>query len=858
MATTNNDEREHEVEQAIWQFLDAQLRGSDRDIEELVKKYPEFEDRIRQKIAEFQKVDSLLDSLVQADESDFTDISDEHDLVGKSVGSFEIKEIIGRGGMGVVYLAHDTRLKRSVAVKGIPAELQASSTARTRFRREAELLASLNHPNIGAIHEIIEQDESAGYLILEYVPGETLAQHIAREPLKIEEALSIGQQIAEAVSAAHEKGIVHRDLKPGNIKITAKGKVKVLDFGLAKASASQDKNQSTTITQPGRVMGTPAYMSPEQARGKSTDHHTDIWSFGCIMYQMLTGKLPFEGETATDTVAQILEREPDWQALPQETPENICVLLRQCLEKNQDERLADIACAAIEIKETLTLPGTATATKSKTPVLTLWRLVVAIGLTAGAIVLGLNIGRLREKLPGGSSRIESIAVLPLQNLTGDPNKEYFSESMTDVLISDLGTIGVPRVISRQSVMRYKGSDKSLPEITRELKVDAVVEGAVLSVEESVKITARLISAVPERQLWSQKYDRDFGDMEILLRDLAQAVARQIGIISTPEQEVLLATKRPVNPEMYRAYLKGMFHLNKETPEGTKIGLAYLQQAIEKDPEEPLAYGALALGYAVSAHGPGAPLDAFEKAKAAASKALELDQNLAEAHAALAMAKVYRDWDWEGAAKAYQRALQLNPNLNMIRAQYAFYLLLFESADDALAEMRRIQETDPLTPLWPAYQGWLYLHAEQYDEAIKEANKSLELYPDFHLGLYIQGRAYAVKGMYEKAIELHKKASGLSPQWKCGLAHTYAMAGRLNEARRVLAELEANHTLWDTWFIAIIYVAMGEKDQAFKWLEMAYGPPNHPYLPFMRCVPVFKPLRDDPRFSDLLHRMNLLQ
>jgi len=278
--------------------------------------------------------------------------------------------------------------------------------------------------------------------------------------------------------------------------------------------------------------------------------------------------------------------------------------------------------------------------------------------------------------------------------------------------------------------------------------------------------------------------------------------------------------------------------------------------ISHDPADPLAYGGLALGYVMSTHGPGAPPDAFERAKAAALEALKLDDNLTEAHAALAMAKVYRDWDWVGAAKAYQRALQLNPNLTLTRAHYAFYLLLFESVDDALAEMRKVQEADPLTPLWPAWQGWLYLYAEQYEEAIKETNKSLELNPNFPVAFYVQGCAYALKEMYEQAIEIHQKAGELSPGWKCGLARIYAMAGRSDEARQLLAELEAGHTPWDTWYIALIYVALGEKDQAFRWLETAYGPPNHPYLPWISCAPGFRPLRDDPRFKDLLRRMNL--
>jgi TolB-like protein/Tfp pilus assembly protein PilF len=565
---------------------------------------------------------------------------------------------------------------------------------------------------------------------------------------------------------------------------------------------------------------------------------------------MLTGHSPFESDTATDTLARIIEREPDWQALPQETPANISVLLRRCLEKDPDQRLVDIADAAMEISEALSRPAA--------PVRTRWRWAMAIGFVVVVIVVGLNIGRWWEQLPGGisPSRIESLAVLPLENLSGDPNQEYFADGMTVALIANLGKIGALELRSRTSIMQYKNVKKPLPAIARELDVDVVVEGSVMRVAEQVLITAQLIHAPTDTQLWADSYERDLRDILTLLNEVARAIARQIEITLTPDQEAQLAARRPVNPETFNAYLKGMFHLNKETPEGTKIGLAYLQQAIEKDPKDPLAYGALALGYAMSAHGPGAPPDAFEQAKAAALKALKLDDTLPEAYAALAIAKIFRDWDWEGAAKDFQRALQLNPNLTHPRAFYAFYLLLFERIDDALAEMRKIQEVDPLTPLWPAWQGWLYLYAEQYDEAIKQTNKSLELNPNFPVAFYVQGCAYALKEMYEQAIEIHQKAGELSPGWKCGLARIYAMAGRSDEARQALAELEADHTPWDTWYIALIYVALGEKDQAFRWLEAAYGPPNHPYLPWMSCAPGFKPLRDDPRFKDLLRRMNL--
>ena len=856
MTTMDDNNKERSFKEAVRQFVEEQLSGKEPDIEKLVSKYPEYEHQIRQKVKEFHKVDSLFDSIVKADESDFANMSDEYDLVGKNVGSFEIQEIIGRGGMGVVYLARDTKLKRSVAVKSIPAELQASSTARTRFRREAELLASLNHPNIGAIHEIIEQDEGVDYLILEYVQGQTLAERIAREPFKLEEAFSIGQQVAEAVSAAHEKGVVHRDLKPGNIKITPKGKVKVLDFGLAKASGSQDKNQSTTITQPGHIMGTPAYMSPEQARGKSTNHRTDIWSFGCIMYQMLTGKVPFEGETATDTVVRILEREPDWRALPQETPENIRVLLRRCLEKNQNERLGDIAYAAIEIKETLTLPTTATATKPKAPVRTMWRLAMAIGLVAGAIVVGLNIGRWREQLLSGPGRIESIAVLPLQNLTGDPNQEYFADVITESLIAELGKIGALQVRSRTSIMQYKDAGKTLPAIARELNVDAVVEGSVLRIGQQVQITAQLIHAPTDTHLWADSYELDLRDIRTLFGEMAQTIAGEIEITLTPDEESLLVAKRPVNPEMYEAYAKGMFHLNKMTPEGTQKGLAYLRQAIDKDPSDPLAYGALALGYAVSAHGPGASPDAGALARKTALEALELDNTVAEAHAALAINKLYGSWDWETVEQSFQLALKLNSSLSATRAHYSWYLKLFGRTDEALAQMRRAQEVDPLSPLWPAWLGVQYFWAGQYDKAIEEAQKSLDLAPDFPVALNVLGNVYAEKGMYEEAIKAQRKAADLSPEWKSGLGRTYAMAGRQDDARLRLAELAADPEPWDIFFIAEIYAILGEKDEAFRWLEAAFEPPHHSYVPWIKLFPGFKPLHDDPRFADLLRRMNL--
>ncbi|MBL7187070.1 MAG: serine/threonine-protein kinase [Phycisphaerae bacterium] len=401
MAEPIGDNQDKSIEEAVQQFVHARSHGQEPDTDEFVKQYPELEHQLRQRLQNLEKIDALFDSLVQADENDFEETASGQDLVGRKIGSFEIVEMIGRGGMGVVYLARDTKLDRLVAIKSIPIELQADSRARTRFTREAKMLASLSHPNIGVIHDIIEQTDGTDYLVLEYVPGETLAERITKGPLKLQEALTIALQIAEAAAAAHEHDVIHRDLKPGNIKITPDGRVKVLDFGLAKTVGGGPSEKPTAVTQPGRVIGTPAYMSPEQARGKPTDKRSDIWSFGCVLYEMLTGRVPFEGETISDMLAGILEREPDWQALPQSTPANIRSLLRHCLKKDPRRRLQHIGDARIEIDETLTSLTVSVPTVEEMRPVGLRRLMVwaVVCLLVGAIATSLVTWNLKRSAP---------------------------------------------------------------------------------------------------------------------------------------------------------------------------------------------------------------------------------------------------------------------------------------------------------------------------------------------------------------------------------------------------------------------------------------------------------------------------
>jgi serine/threonine protein kinase len=424
MAGLADDKPEDVLEQAVQCFVDAQLSGRKPDIDAFARQYPQCEAQLRKRLQSLKQVDELLTGLTRAEESDFDGAAAECDLIGQELGHFAIREMIGRGGMGVVYLARDTRLDRSVAIKSMPPRLKDDTTARTRFQREAKLLASLNHPNIAVIHEIIEQEEGASYLVLEYVPGQTLAEQIGKGPLKLAEALTIALQIAEAVAAAHEHDVIHRDLKPGNIKITPEDSVKVLDFGLAKAVGGEPLEKRTTVTQPGHVIGTPAYMSPEQGCGKPADRRSDIWSFGCVLYEILTGKVPFEGETATDTLARIIERQPDWEILPQQTPTNIRTLLRRCLEKDPRQRLQHLGDAVIEIRETLSLPATAPpvtiSSVAISPRAMLGRLIVwtSVCLSVGAIAASLITWNLKRSAPS-SQPTERFIIRPETDLAPD-------------------------------------------------------------------------------------------------------------------------------------------------------------------------------------------------------------------------------------------------------------------------------------------------------------------------------------------------------------------------------------------------------------------------------------------------------
>ena len=842
--TRNNNNQQSPLDEAVQQFIDARLEGRQMDIEEFVKQYPELEHQLKEKIQNLQKIDTLFDSLVQADESDFVDMSDEYDLVGKKVRGFEIKEIIGKGGMGVVYLARDTKLDRSVAVKSMPAELQASSTAQARFQREAKLLASLNHPNIAVIYEIVEEQKS-GYLILEYIPGQTLAERIAHKPLNLEEALSIGQQITEAVSAAHEKGVIHRDLKPGNIKITPDGRVKVLDFGLAKTSGREGKSLEATVTQPGRVMGTPAYMSPEQACGKPTDKRSDIWSFGCIMYQMLTGQLPFEGETTTETLARIIEREPDWEKLPEDTPSNIRVLLRRCLEKNPNRRLQHIGDVAIEIRETLNMPLTAppvttpSSTSLKPQTATRNRLrTAAIIATVFAVVLSvITVQHVSKKEVQPSLKDIRLVVLPFENL-GSADDEYFADGITDAITARLAGLHGISVISRQSAIQYKKTEKDTRQIAKELGVDYILEGTIQRERPSdptsrVRIIPQLINASKDTHVWTDIYDDEMSEVFRLQSDVAERVAQALDIALLEPERQVLASRPTENMEAYDYYLRATEYFNRSDRESDfKIAIRMYERSIELDPVFAVAYASLSdvHSYMFWYHYDHSQ-ERLAMAKQAADKALELNPELPEAHLALGHYYYHGYSDYDRALEQFAIARKSQPNNSKILAWIGYVQRRQGKSEEALANLKRACELDPRSGKLAEEAGITSMILRRYSQAERYYNRAILLAPDLQESYTKKARLYLCwEGSTEKARAVLAEAlQNIKSEENSDIVNSLIMLdvfdGNYQEALERLSsqpediEIRGNFVPAALRY-ALIYMYMDNKGQAKEYYDEA--------------------------------------
>jgi eukaryotic-like serine/threonine-protein kinase len=693
--------------------------------------------------------------------------------LGGQVGSFRIEQELGRGAAGVVYLAHDTKLGRLVAIKSLPVELVQDTTARMRFVREARALASLNHPNIATIYEELQEAGGVGYLVLEYVPGQTLAERLAGVRLKLQEALPIAQQIAEAIAAAHERGIIHRDLKPGNIKITPEGRIKVLDFGLAKALRSDAVDQPSTVTELGRVVGTPAYMSPEQARGLETDERCDIWSFGCVLYQMLTGDVPFKGETVSDTLACILDREPDWQALPQATPANIQVLLRRCLEKDPRRRLHDIADAAIEINETLNLPAivppVTTLSVPLTPQIAVEARSPRIAMVvAAAIIIVLCVIAvwfiLRQRGGLASEQIR-LVVLPFENL-GPKEEEYFADGITEAISARLAGIHGLGVISHQSAMQYRKQGTSPQVIGKELNVDYVLQGTVWSERPSdpsgrVRIIPKLIRTSDDMQVWAATYDDDMSEVFRVQSDVAERVAQELNIALVEGEQRALRSRPTENMEAYDYFLRGNDYCRRSyLPSNFGIAIRMYEKAVRLDPKFASAYAQLSRCHATmywdyDDH----TLGRLKMARYAVEKALELEPDLPEAHLAQGYC-YYCQSDWDDALNEFALARKSLPNDSDLLSLIGYVQRRQGNFMEALKNIENASKLDPRSINITIDLGETFMWMRNYQEAMNCFNRAVSLHPDEARPYgYMASLHLLWKGNTKKARAVLNKALG---------------------------------------------------------------------------------------------------
>lgn len=775
-------------------------------------------------------------------------------MIGKTIAHYQITEKLDSGGMGIVYKAQDTHLNRTAALKFLPPDLTRDTEARERFTREAQAASALDHANICTIYEIGEADDGQLFIAMAYYEGQTLKYKIKQGPLPVDEAVDLAIQIAQGLARAHEQGIIHRDIKPANVMVTDRGEVKILDFGLAKLVGSVE------LTTTGTRLGTVAYMSPEQARSEAVDHRTDIWSLGIVLYEMLTDERPFKGDYETALVYSILNEEPQpLSSVRNDISAEMENIVKKAFAKDAKERYQTVDELLDDLR--LVKPGiTQKQTGEKTATGWIPKKKAFISGLVTLIVLALLavFSFFSEKDPV----TKSIAVLPLENLSGDPEQEFFSDGMTDALISDLGTVSALRVISRTSVMAYKQVQKPLPEIADDLNVTHIVEGSVLRANNRVRISTRLMDAAHDQQLWSKTYERDLENVLVLQREVARDIVREIQARLSPREETRLSSALPVNPEAHEAYLKGHFYWNKRTEEALLRSVDYYKQALEHDPDYALAYAGLSEAYFfLHIYGTMSPSKAFPQAIAAAEKALVLDEQLAEAHTAYAQLLSSYHYDWEGSEKAYRRAIALNPG--HARTHHLFAIVLSEKGefDEAIAAIQRAKELDPLSLIINANAGFpVYAFARRYQKAFEALHGTLELNSDYWVAHHWLGVLYSVTGVSEKSIEHLERAVELSSNVSLTigmLAYAYARAGNSNRAQELLSQLQARSgdEYVSSYELTLIHVALGDVDRAFTLLEDAFQQKDG-WLRFMNSDPRMDPLRADSRFNKMLTKIGI--
>ena len=807
---------------------------------------------------------------------------------GTTLGPYRIESLLGAGGMGQVFRATDVRLDRPVAVKIVTTGVALEPQLRARFAREAKAVAALTHPHICTLYDVGRHDD-VDFLVMECLEGETLAARLTRGRMPIEETLTHAIEIASALEHAHGHGIVHRDLKPANIMLTASG-AKLLDFGLAKfrlatgdvaqtqvtreisvadalgpPASDQSASDSGHVTNRGTIVGTIRYMAPEQITGGDVDARSDLFSFGAVLFEMLTGRVAFEGTTVTSVRDAVLEGEvPAVSSLQPETPAAVEAVVRRCLVKDPNERFQTTGEVVRELKQASdsilyaraysTPPGDSQDKGRWSG----WKaravLVALTGLVAWGIVAGFE-----RWSAGSSAQIQSIAVLPLQNLSGDPTQEYFADGMTEQLIADLATIDRLRVISRTSVMPYKDAPRPVPVIARELQVDAVIEGSVSRNGGKIQITTTLIRGVTGAIIWAQKFERDANDVLALQREVVETITSKVNITLTPLQQTRIASVRSIDPERDFEVLLGRHHAAKATEESLRKAVQYFDAAIAKDPANAWAHAGLAEAYTGLAGFYMDPREAMPKAKQAAETALRLDEALADAHAALGYVHLVWDWNGPAAQKALLRALDLNPSLAQARLNYAAYLTTQARHDEAVQEIRRALNLDPRSIRSHAWGTVLLIFTRHFEEAVELARRGLEFEPNSGFTLAFQGVAYAELGRFDEAIDNLQRAIKLDNSLTVQALHAQvlAVAGRTEEAKAVLASVEkaARSRYFCPYEIGSVYATLDDSDAAFKFFRKGTDE-RADCMAWLGVEPWLDGFRLDPRYRELLRDIGL--
>jgi serine/threonine protein kinase/Tfp pilus assembly protein PilF len=789
-------------------------------------------------------------------------------VIGQTISHYRVVEKLDSGGMGVVYAAQDIRLGRRVALKFLPEALAHDPKTLQRFEREARAASSLNHPGICTIYEVEEYDHQP-VIVMELLEGESLKQRISRGPTLAVELVDLGFQIADALEAAHANGIVHRDIKPGNIFVVGSGRVKILDFGLAKVvhPITEEESEADSLTLEGVIPGTTSYMSPEQARGEEIDGRSDLFSLGVVLYELATGQRPFTRKNRILTLDAILHARPALPTTLNPTlPAEVEQIITKCLEKNRDLRYQHASKLRSDLQRLKRDTESGKTVPSAPAIPRRPRRTMVIGGAAMVLIAALiAVGTFHF---ANARRIRSIAVMPFSDSSGDPNLEYLSDGITDGIIDKLSGLPNIKVISRTSAFRYKKREIEPPKVARELGVEALVTGQVAQRGDDLSVSTELVDAREDRHLWGEQYHRRLADISSLQREIAAAISENLRMRLTSRDKKQLAKSYTTNPEAYQLYLKGRYYWGKNTVEGLQKGVEYFEQAIEKDPGNAQAYAGLAGCYDDLAGGMAylPPKENFPKAKAAALKALELDDTLAEAHTALGWIKWAYDWDWSSAEREFKRAIELDANSAVAHGRYGTYLITMGRFDEGIAEGRRAQELDPLSQRIVGFLGYQYLAAGRYDESISQFKKAIELDPTAMWLHALLGWAYARKGMYAQAIAEHERmgvaayaVSGENQVVASGLAWIYALAGKRNDAARILEAFNhlPSQTYVDFYQVGAIYAAMGDKDRAFESLKKGYDQRSGS-MAYIKVEPYWDNVRSDPRFTVLLRRMGLPQ